>query len=513
MPAFAAPASLPWFALHELRLQWRDLAGMLTGGSRRRATGVVIAGLIVGTVMHLVAHALVGDWAASGIAPSVETLARITGSGLLFATMSLSQAMESVTRAYYTRHDLDLILSSPASARRLFAVRTGAIAVTSMVLTALIISPFINMLAWHDGPRWLAAYPVVAAVSLTTTAIAIVTTLALFRLTGVRRTRIVSQILAAIVGAALIVGIQVAVIFSTGSTTDIGSTLSTTFAAMAPEAESPVWLPARAAMGDVSALLLSLGIAATALGAVVITSAPSFATLAIAATGHSQTRRAAARARPFRAGSQARTLRRKEWQLLWRDPWLVSQSLMQLLYLVPPAALLWLNYGAGGGTLPIVAAIVTMASAQLAGGLAWLTISGEDAHDLVVTAPLPPRTMLRAKIEAVIVAIAVIVAPFLLAIAFLDFAVALTAATGIACGGASAIYIQLMFRVRAKRSQFARRQTASRVATLVEALTSITWAGATGLAAVHWLVGAVAAVPALLIMGAVWLARRKAYAD
>jgi ABC-2 type transport system permease protein len=33
-----------------------------------------------------------------------------------------------VTRAFYARADLDLILSSPVAARRLFAVRTGAIA-------------------------------------------------------------------------------------------------------------------------------------------------------------------------------------------------------------------------------------------------------------------------------------------------------------------------------------------------------------------------------------------------
>ena len=40
----------------------------------------------------------------------------------------LSQALESVTRAFYARSDLDLILSSPASARKIFAVRIAAIA-------------------------------------------------------------------------------------------------------------------------------------------------------------------------------------------------------------------------------------------------------------------------------------------------------------------------------------------------------------------------------------------------
>lgn len=507
----ANTASLPWFAAHEFRLQWRDMTGMLTGGSSRRATILLVSTLVFTAVLHWIADVLIRDWAAAGIEPDIGTLAQLTGSGLLFATMSLSQAMESVTRAYYTRHDLDLILSSPASARRLFAVRTGAIAVTSMIMMALLMSPFINMLVVRDGLHWLAAYPVIAAVSIFTAALAIIITLSLFRLAGPKKTRIIAQILAAIVGAALIVGIQIAVIFSTGSTTNIGSAMSEMFVSVAPAADSLIWIPAHAAMGDFGALVTTVLVATIAFAATVAVAAPSFATLAIAATGLNETRKPQKTAKHFTGGSQAHMLRRKEWLLLIRDPWLISQSLMQLLYLLPPAALLWLNYGNSGGTLPIVIAIITMAAAQLSGGLAWLTISGEDAHDLVITAPLTARAMLRAKIEAVIVAIAVLTAPFLIAIAFIDPNVAITGTIGIALAASAAIFIQLMFRVRAKRSQFARRQTSSRIATLVEALTSITWAGATGLAAVSPFIGAIAAIPAILILAVVWLVRRKAH--
>ena len=63
-----------------------------------------------------------------------------------------------------------------------------------------------------------------------------------------------------------------------------------------------------------------------------------------------QTRRAAAPlARGFRRAFAARVLRHKEWTLLRRDPWLVSQTLMQLLYLLPPALLLWRTFGDGTG--------------------------------------------------------------------------------------------------------------------------------------------------------------------
>ena len=48
--------------------------------------------------------------------------------------------------------------------------------------------------------------------------------------------------------------------------------------------------------------------------------------------------------------------------------------------------------------------------------------------------------------------------------------------------------IQLCFRVQARRSQFRRRQTSSRIATFAEAFSSIAWAGAAALiAAGSWL--------------------------
>ena len=113
-------------------------------------------------------------------------------------------------------------------------------------------------------------------------------------------------------------------------------------------------------------------------------------------------------------------LRQKEWTLLLRDPWLVSQTLMQLLYLLPPALLLWRSYGEGTGALVVLVPVLVMAAGQLAGGLAWLAISGEDAPDLVATAPVLARSIVRAKIEAVLGGIAIAFAPFIAALAFLS---------------------------------------------------------------------------------------------
>ena len=104
--------------------------------------------------------------------------------------------------------------------------------------------------------------------------------------------------------------------------------------------------------------------------------------------------------------------------LLRRDPWLVSQTLMQLLYLVPPALMLWRSFSDSSAAIVLITPVIVMAAGQLAGGLAWLTISGEDAADLVATAPLPPSRVIRAKIEVVLIAIGAIFAPLVAALAF-----------------------------------------------------------------------------------------------
>jgi ABC-2 type transport system permease protein len=168
--------------------------------------------------------------------------------------------------------------------------------------------------------------------------------------------------------------------------------------------------------------------------------------------------------------------------LLRRDPWLLSQSLMQLLYLVPPALLLWRSFSDSTVAIILITPVVVMAAGQLAGGLGWLTISGEDAPDLVATAPLPPSRAIRAKIEVVLLSISVLFAPLVLALLFASPLQAAVTAVGVAIAAASATAIQLWFRVQARRSQIRRRQTSSRLATFAEAFSSIGWAATAALA-------------------------------
>ncbi len=96
----AQPASIAWFAGHELRLAWRDWLAMATGGRRRRGVALALALALFALGAHWLAFVLVAPWLAQGIVPNKQTLVLVTGTGAMFFTVMLSQALESVTRAY-----------------------------------------------------------------------------------------------------------------------------------------------------------------------------------------------------------------------------------------------------------------------------------------------------------------------------------------------------------------------------------------------------------------------------
>jgi ABC-2 type transport system permease protein len=491
-------ATLSWFAQHEFRLAWRDWWSMMTAGKRGRTRVVALVLAGVAAFMHLIAYSMVARYADAG--PDKTTLVVISGSLLLSFSLMLSQAMESVTRSFYARADLDLILSSPIEARRVFVVRMGALALSVSLLGLALAAPFINIAAFCGGTRWLAGYGVVASMGLVATALALALTVALFRAIGPKRTRLIAQIVAAVIGAAFIIGLQVAAILSYGTLSRFAVLESDWFVAQAPAVGSFVWWPARAVLGDLAALAAVLGASLALLGVTIMLFSGKFGEHVVAAAGIAQARTRQRRSAGFRRASPMRALRQKEWTLLKRDPWLVSQTLMQLLYLAPPALLLWKSFADGGGTLILLVPVLVMAAGQLAGGLAWLAISGEDAPDLVASAPIPARFVLRAKVEAVMAVIAFVFAPFVLPLALASTYYALTAAIGITVAAASATAIQLWFRTQAKRSHFRRRQISSRMATFAEAFSSITWAGTAALAAVGTWLAVPSALVALLIL-------------
>jgi ABC-2 type transport system permease protein len=500
----SSASSLSWFVRHEVRLAWREWIAMLTGGRRGRKRAAMIGLVLFCAIMHLPAYAVIGRFADLQMPLDKTSLIVMTATIALAWALMLSQAIESVTRVFYARADLDLIMSSPVRLTNIFSVRIAAIALSVTSMALLFAMPFVDVLVVTGGVRWLTAFGVVIAIGLSAAAIAIAVTLVLFRLIGPSRTRLVAQIVAAVVGAGFVIALQIAAILSYGTLSRFAVLTSDSATGFAPDADSLLWWPARAALGDAEALLLLLAGSLVMLGAVMAIFSPRFADTAISVSTGGTASRAGLRANPFRNGSRQQALRRKEFVLLKRDPWLLSQSLMQLLYLVPPALLLWRSFSDSSAAVMLVTPVMVMAAGQLAGGLAWLTISGEDAADLVATAPLPPASVIRAKIEVVVIAIAAIFAPLVAALALASPMQATVTALGVIVATIAATAIQLWFRVQAKRSQFRRRQTSSRIATFAEAFSSIGWAATAALALAVPLAAAISGILTAAIMAATW---------
>ena len=213
--------TLAWFARHECRLAWRDwLCDDDRPGSRSRARDVAIwpSSSSRCSCMPSPGHGrrLRAAGPITGPAGAARWSSRLRCCSR--ASLMLSQAMELVTRAFYARADLDLILSSPVSARRLFAVRIGAMALSIACDGAaaggalhqragLARRPATGSAPMASSWRWRMA----------AAALAVALTVALFRVIGPKRTRLVAQIVAAVVGAAFVIGVQVAAILSTGT--------------------------------------------------------------------------------------------------------------------------------------------------------------------------------------------------------------------------------------------------------------------------------------------------------
>ena len=496
----AAAGTAIWFAQHDSRLAWRDWLSMITAGKRERLRIAVIGFAAFIVFMHLVAYWMVGRYATAAI--DKQTLVSLTASVLLSWMLMISQALETITRAFYARADVDLILASPVDAGKAFAVRIATVAVTTTMMALPLAAPFIDVLIARGGWRWLGAYGLLAAMGAAATALAVAMTVALFRTLGASRTRFVAQVLAAIIGAGFVIGLQITAILSYGTISRVAVLQSSNLLRLAPGVDSPMWWPARAALGEIVPLIGVLAGSLLLLVGAIALVAPRFGAYVIDATRSGGADVVRSRRDAFRHKNSPRAaLRRKEWILLRRDPWLMSQTLMQMLYLLPPALMLWRSFDGGNGALQLIVPVLVMASGQLAGGLAWLAISGEDAPDLVATAPVPARFILLAKIEAVLGAVVLVFAPLVGVLAIASPRHAMLAGAGIATAAAAATAVQFWFRSQASRSQFRRRQVSSRLATFAEAFSSIGWAATAAVATVDLRLAGLPAVLALLVLG------------
>lgn len=505
----AAPGSLLWLMGHELRLGWRR---MMTrrGAKKRRFGGSLGVWLTLALPLLLTVLSIPMGFALAQVREiPVVPAASVAVDLALFAifTLMLSQTLAAAVDALYERNDLDLLFSSPLNPRHVMTVRFLSVAIGVFSVFGYFITGPLIVVAVMGHPEWLAALPVLIAVALAASGSGLMIAAGLFRILGPRRTRTLAQVLAALIGAAFFLASQFHNILGEKGADSLGTEIMRW--SRDPNLILPpgVDWPLRALLGQplplVAVLAVGVGIFAFANAWLGPRFAADAAAAAGAGAGGGRARRtvAAFASGPFRA-----TLR-KEWRLLARDPALITQVLMRVLYLLPLGVLLVRQAADQNDYLvPGAAAALVVMAAQVAASLVWITVSAEDAPDLLACAPAEISAVRRGKLAAAVIPVAALLAPFILPLLVLAPLAGLAAALGCAAAVWSAALIGLWWQRPGKRTEFRNARRSSWLVTLTDFLVSLLIAAATALLAFGWWWAAV--LPGGLAALVVFLLRR-----
>lgn len=478
------PGGVLWLLRHELRL---GLRGFVATSKSRSGAGrvfwaIFVAGLLSG-----------GHWAArllSTIDPVVSPIALgvISVVLLLVATLMLGQALNLISEALYLRADLDLLLASPLPPWRILAVRMAAIAVSVAAAYLIVIGAVWVWLPLFGGWSWMGSAPALLALALAATGVGLIVARGLFALVGPRRTRVAVQVIGAFVGASIFLTLQAQNLLNVDERQAAYLRVLETLAEPFADPSSPLAIPARAVLGDGAAVTTWLVVCAALYALGVWVFGRGFAANAALLAGAGVSRRADARVAPLRGG-QMRSLVRKEWRLLVRDPLLLSQILLELVYLIPIFIVFFADHsrlGFGRARLAGFTGAFVLLGARLSGNLAWVTVSAEDAPDLILGAPVLRRRVEAAKAIAAGAPTALLMGIPVTGFALVSPVAALWLAVGVAAAILSSSLVAIWHQRPCSRREFRRRARASMGASLGQLLLELGLAAATGLAVAGW---------------------------
>lgn len=513
-----------WLLRHELRLYvYRMGRASKAGASGRRGPSrVSLAFMALALIgLHVFAYSLLSSSSsAQAHGPSPSLVIGITALFAVAFSMMVSQGLRGSIEVLFERGDLDLLLSSPLPSRSIFIVRLGAIVIGAASLYLLLLAPFAHAGLLLGQPRWLAIYPVVLGAAALAASLSMLLALALVRVIGIRRTRVVGQVLGAIVGALFFLLSQVYANTMGGAQARLADWMGRHLApdgAFGPD--SLLWLPGRAVLGE-PLPMLAIGLAGLLSFALTAHFTHGFFVRGVQqAVSLVKNPSAPAGGVRFRFGrGLALTVMLKEWRMIGRDPQLISQVLLQLLYLLPLCFMLVFK---AKTMVPGVGASLTFLCTSLTTALAWLIIAAEDAPDLLRAAPARPSIVAGAKLAAAALPALLLVAAPLVWVGWrqplsaLLLALCVTGATG-----GAALLVRWSARPAA-RGDFRSRGKGNLLSNFFEICAGAAWAGLTwvvlGLAqpgpVTIWLAvgGAVLFAILLVLMTVAWSRRQPIY--
>lgn len=384
-----APGSIPWLMRHELRLHWRGLANKSS----------VLVPLGLGLLLyHFMAIPValgiktLSDEQVAGLATTVGV-----GCFVLWLLM-VSRALTASTRALVSRGDMELLLSSPLRAESIVAVRAAAITagVTSEYL--MMIVPFANVFVAFGFFAWVRVYVLVPAFGMLAASISLIAILQLVRHFGAVRARAIAEVTASVLFvlalAPMIVPLVAAVARGVGR--------SRADATVLPIANSPTLLNelSRVLLNGWQPTLIVAAASVSLFGIVVWRFGDRFVATMVAAARQASARRVRGARKPVFTRSPRTALLVKELRLLRRDPSVSNQLLLQLMIIVPVGLAFGAIANMSGTSLPLLWELTILASSTFVGVLALLTVSSEEAPDLLKCAPVSSGTIRRSKIQA-----------------------------------------------------------------------------------------------------------------
>lgn len=469
------PGGVPWFLRHEILLFLYGNGFMNKAGERVRfPKSSIVVWTVVWLALHAFAFFVVYKLGDTNMPPKV--MIAMTLALLFVFTLMLSSSLKGSVDALFERGDMDLLLSSPVSSLSIFTARLLGITLGVAFLFLFFLTPFAHAGLVLGHFRLLSIYPAVLGTSAVAASLSMLLTLGLVRTLGARRTRVVAQVLGALAGAAIFLASQAQSLMGEARMQALSQWLSEQ---MAPGAllgpASLAWYPTRALLGDAGPLL-SVSVLAAASFFLTLRLTHRFFVRGLQEAA-STSRNAARPAKPVQHNFRGKLFEvtvAKEWRLILRDPQLISQILLQLLYLVPMFAVVFTK--PDFAVLPVLSAGLTMLLATLGSSLAWLTVLAEDAPDLLRSSPANQRTIRLAKLAAAAMP------PLILAALPLLWLLATNPVSGalisfpVVASVVTAVLITQWRRRPAPRSNFTRRGMGDWASNILDLVNTVAWA-------------------------------------
>jgi ABC-2 type transport system permease protein len=474
----ARPGSALWLLKHELWLYWLNSAASGKGkvGSRGLGKRAIASFVVLWLIFHGGAFAILHALRGPAVELPPPLLLGVTAiMGGLFMFM-LSNGLKASVEVLFDRGDLDLLLSSPLPSRSIFAVRLLAIVVGVSAMYLFFLAPLAHVGLVMGQFRWLGIYPTIVGAAAVASSLAMLMTLGLVRLLGARRTRVVAQVIGALAGAAMFLMSQAGNFVSGGHKEQAAHMLAQWFAPGGAIGPGSWWLlPARAILGA-PLPLLAMSLFATCVLVLTVYSTHRFFVRGLQQAA-SMVKVAAAPAGGVRyqfGRPLAHTVLVKEWRLIARDPHLISQILLQLLYLLP---LLFLVFSKDGVHLPMIASAITILTGSLAASLAWIVIQAEEAPDLLLLAPAKGNVIRFAKFAAAAMPpLALVSVPLLWMVARQPQSGLLACFTVVGAVVGTCLVVLWVGRPGG-RDKFAKRGAGNLMGNLMELASSFSWTG------------------------------------